>query len=206
MLGDLDQAECHRLAQMTIDDDNTGVLGAGDTAHWFVEAARSAGLEFAVPIPQRIHALREPPKFPPAAGRSRQATSADAALLFAWLQAFHREAVPHDPPITAEQADKAAASGRYVLWVVDDQPVSMAAVARQIQRTAAIGPVYTPPEMRGHGYAGSVTAAVADRIFAEGYQAACLFTDLRNPISNRCYARIGFKPHCDAWHFVRQRG
>jgi len=46
-------------------------------------------------------------------------------------------------------------------------------------------------------------AAVADRIFAEGKEAACLYTDLRNPFSNRCYARIGFKPVCVSWHIVR---
>ena len=35
-------------------------------------------------------------------------------------------------------------------------------------------------------------------VFTEGKRAACLFTDLRNLASNRCYARIGFKPACDA--------
>ena len=69
---------------------------------------------------------------------------------------------------------------------------------------AAISAVYTPPAQRGRGYAGSVTAAVAERIFAEGKAAACLYTDLRNPASNRCYAKIGFKPVCDAWHYARQ--
>jgi hypothetical protein len=43
---------------------------------------------------------------------------------------------------------------------------------------------------RGHGYAGSVTAAVVERIFAEGKTAACLYTDLRNPSSNRCYGKM----------------
>jgi RimJ/RimL family protein N-acetyltransferase len=69
----------------------------------------------------------------------------------------------------------------------------------------AISVVYTPPEQRGRGYAGSVTAAAADRIFAEG-RTACLHADRRNPISNRCYARIGFRPHCEAWHYRRSSG
>jgi predicted GNAT family acetyltransferase len=33
---------------------------------------------------------------------------------------------------------------------------------------------YTPPQLRGRGYAGSVTAAVLERIFTEGKIAACL--------------------------------
>ena len=68
---------------------------------------------------------------------------------------------------------------------------------------AAISAVYTPPAQRGRGYAGSVTAAVAERIFGEGKTAASLQTHLRNPASNRCYAKIGFKPVCDAWHYAR---
>jgi len=81
----------------------------------------------------------------------------------------------------------------------------MAAITRRVRRTGAISSVYTPPEQRGRGYAGSVTAAVVDRLFAEGKKAICLYTDLRNPLSNRCYAKIGFRPHCDSWYYVRRR-
>jgi len=62
----------------------------------------------------------------------------------------------------------------------------MAAIARRVRRTGAISSVYTPPEQRGRGYAGSVTAAVVERLFAEGKRAICLYSDLRNPLSNRC--------------------
>jgi hypothetical protein len=44
----------------------------------------------------------------------------------------------------------------------------------------------------------AVTAAVIESVFAEGKTMACLYTDLRNPSSNRCYARIGFRPVCDS--------
>jgi hypothetical protein len=32
---------------------------------------------------------------------------------------------------------------------------------------------------------------------------ACLYTDLGNPYSNRCYANIGFTPMCDSYHIPR---
>ena len=206
LLGNLDEAECHKLAQVTIHDDNAGVVGADETAHWFVKEAESAGMKFEAPIPQRIHVLAEPPRHPATPGAPCMVTAGDAQLLFEWLTAFHMEAVPHDPPVTKEHADKSAQSGRYLFWSIDDQPVSMAAVSRRLKQTAAIAPVYTPPQLRGRGYAGSVTAAVVDRIFAQGRTAACLYTDLRNPMSNRCYAKIGFKPYCDSWHYVRCGG
>jgi RimJ/RimL family protein N-acetyltransferase len=203
LLGNLDKTECQQLAEETIHDDNAGVVGADETAHWFVERAKPAGVKFETPIPQRIHVLAEQPHYPKAAGSARGVTAEDAPLLFEWLTAFHREAVPHDPPVVKEHADKSAESGRYLFWTIDDQPVSVAAISRRLRQTAAIAPVYTPPHLRGRGYAGSVTAAVAERIFAEGKANACLYTDLRNPMSNRCYAKIGFKPYCDSWHYVR---
>ena len=80
----------------------------------------------------------------------------------------------------------------------------MAAIARHLRRTVAVSSVYTPPQHRGRGYAGSVTAAVADKLFAEGKTTVCLYTDLRNPTSNRSYAKIGFRPYCDSWHYLRR--
>ena len=68
---------------------------------------------------------------------------------------------------------------------------------------AAIAGVYTPSAFRNRGYASAVTAAVVDSVFAEGRTMACLYTDLRNPASNRCYAKIGFKPACRSWYYPR---
>jgi predicted GNAT family acetyltransferase len=79
----------------------------------------------------------------------------------------------------------------------------MAGIVRRTRNAAAIAGVYTPPALRGHGYAACVTAAVVDTIFNEGKSTACLYTDLRNLNSNRCYAKIGFTPVCLSWHYLR---
>lgn len=91
---------------------------------------------------------------------------------------FNREAIPYDPGPQWEKVEKAAASGRYLFWTVGGQPVSVAGIVRSLRTVAAIGAVFTPPEKRGRGYAGSATAALSERIFAEGKSAACLYTDL----------------------------
>lgn len=202
LLGNLGEAECRELARATMAIDYPGVVGSGRTPGDFVAHASTLGARFEDPMPQRIHVLSGAPRYPGAPGSARTVTAADAPLLFEWLTAFQREAVPHDPPFEQASAEKAAASGRYLFWIVGGVPVSVAAIVRRLQHTGAISSVFTPPEQRGRGYAGSVTAAVAERIFAEGRRAVCLHTDLRNPISNRCYARIGFRPHCDAWHYL----
>jgi RimJ/RimL family protein N-acetyltransferase len=203
VLGDLSQAQCHVLADQTRELDYPGVVGPDRTAPWFVDRARMLGIEFGEPVPEQIHVLREPPCYPGAPGHARSVGTDDAALLYDWTMEFMREAVPHDPAPDREQIAKAAAAGNAMLWIVDGEPVSMAAIRRRLRDAAAISAVYTPPELRGRGYAGSVTAAVVEKIFAEGRATACLYTDLRNPYSNRCYARIGFKPVCEAWHYPR---
>lgn len=205
LLGNLDRAECRELARLTIADGPMGVVGADDTAHWFAENAISLGASFDPPIPQRLHVLRSRPRSPDVAGAHRSVTPDDAPLVFEWLTAFHREAVPHDPAPRMEQAERAAASSRYFFWTLGNVPVSMAAISRRLAHTGAIAPVYTPPEQRGRGYAGAVTTAAVEQIFSEGRTAACLYTDLRNPMSNRCYARIGFVPYCDSWLYPAKR-
>jgi predicted GNAT family acetyltransferase len=56
-----------------------------------------------------------------------------------------------------------------------------------------VGPVYTPPEHRGRGYASAAVAEVSRQILAAGDR-ACLFTDQANPTSNRIYESLGYRP------------
>jgi predicted GNAT family acetyltransferase len=136
--------------------------------------------------------------------RSRKRCWADDAELFGkWQIAFFREAVPHDALPTPEGVQKTAVAGNYRFCTVDGDPVSMAGIVRRTRHGAAIAGVYTPAGSRNRGYAAAVTAAVVDAIFAEGRRTACLYADLRNPASNRCYAKVGFKPACRSWHYLR---
>jgi len=203
VLGEVDAAQCRALAEETRALDYAGVVGPDDTARCFAARAAELGLAFVEPVPQQILGLREPPIYPGASGHARAVEISDAPLFADWMIAFVREAVPHDPTPSRERLEKAAGDGRFRFWVVDGEPVSMAGIVRRTRTVAAIAGVYTPPALRGRGYAGSATAAVVDAAFAEGKTAACLYTDLRNPFSNRCYARIGFKPVCQSWHFIR---
>jgi len=57
-----------------------------------------------------------------------------------------------------------------------------------------LGPVYTPPEHRRHGYASALTAAACRRALDSGARHLVLFTDLANPTSNEIYQRVGFRP------------
>lgn len=204
VLGELGRNECRALAEATRGLAYQGVVGQDLAPSWFVERAAELGLAFADPIPQRILALRKKPIYPSSRGRARIVEREDVSIFSDWMIAFSTEAVPDDPVPTREELALLAAERRHMLWVDGDDPVSMAGIARRLRSTAAISAVYTPPSRRGRGYAGSITAAVADRILAEGKTSACLYTDLRNPASNRCYAKIGFEPVCDSWFHLRR--
>jgi predicted GNAT family acetyltransferase len=203
VLGEPDADQCRRLADITRAIEYSGVVGPDETARHFAEQAGTLGLRFADPMPQRIYALRTQPRYPGAAGHSRRVTLADAPIFAAWMMAFHGEATPHDPSPRQDELDKAAGSGRYQFWIVDGEPVSVAGIVRQNRNGVAIAGVYTPTALRGRGYAGSVTAALVERALGEGKRMACLYTDLRNPFSNRCYVRIGFQPVCDSMFYPR---
>jgi len=202
-LGVLDKNQCRMLAELTARVDYRGVIGADSTANWLVDRAVELGLVFRDPVPQQIHSISDTPRYPGSPGHAGPVTAQDSALFVDWMMAFQREAVPHNRSQTHEELERIAAEGRFTFWIDKEQPVSMAGIVRRLRNSAAITGVYTPPELRGRGYAGSVTAAVVERIYAEGRKTACLYTDLRNSFSNRCYAKIGFKPVCTSMQFYR---
>lgn len=55
-------------------------------------------------------------------------------------------------------------------------------------RALGIGAVYTPPELRGRGYASAMVAMAMDHARADGYDVAYLFSDIRPQF----YEELGF--------------
>jgi RimJ/RimL family protein N-acetyltransferase len=205
ILGELTETQCRALADETLGINYPGVVGYDPIVLWFLERAVERGVRFAEPIPTQIYAIRDRPRDLQVRGAARAVHVADAELFGQWLIAFFKEAAPHDSLPTPDGVQQTAATGNYRFWIIDDEPVSMAGVVRRTRNGAAIAGVYTPPALRSRGYASAVTAALVDSVFAEGRTMACLYADVRNPASNRCYAKIGFKPVCRSWHYPRAR-
>ncbi|MEV5963035.1 GNAT family N-acetyltransferase [Kribbella sp. NPDC051952] len=93
-------------------------------------------------------------------------------------------------------AERRFREGTMWIWDVDGEPVSMVGYHLPIFGVCRIGPVYTPPEHRRHGYAGALTSHVSAEILAQGNQ-ACLYTDLANPTSNKIYHEAGYRSVAD---------
>jgi GNAT superfamily N-acetyltransferase len=128
-------------------------------------------------------------------GAPRVAADSDAPLLTDWFTAFAYEVRDADAgeDHAATVRDKLSYGG-ILVWEAAGRPVSIAAVTRQVAGMLRIGPVYTPPELRGSGYASAVTAAVSLRAREAGAEEVLLYTDLANPTSNSVYRRIGYLP------------
>lgn len=195
--GDALDALVDRLLQEG--QDLPGVTAAIPEIETFVGAWTSArDVDAALAQRQGIYEIRELLPTPSAAGAPRPTTPADRELVVGWMLAFGEEALP-DPPEAERQARLAEArldATRHAgLWLWEDggRPVSLSGYGSETPNGIRIGPVYTPPDLRGRGYATSLVAAQTGWLLAAGRTFAFLYTDLDNPTSNALYRRIGYR-------------
>ena len=134
------------------------------------------------------------PPAPGPVGIARPATGADRDLLAGWFGAFTREVGDPARQDHRGAVDERLGYGGLTVWEAGGVPVSIAGRTRAVAGMARVGPVYTPPERRGRGYAGAATAAVSQAALDAGVREVVLYTDLANPTSNALYQRLGFRP------------
>jgi GNAT superfamily N-acetyltransferase len=183
-----------------------GVLGPATEAATFAGLwAAASGDQPRLAFTERIFRLEQVRQPRPAPGTWRPATGADRDLLVAWLTAFNDEALEGGEPVDmAVMADRMLAGGpRQAYFWEHDGPASFAAVGSPTPHGARVGPVYTPPERRGRGYASNLVAAISQAQLDAGRRWLFLFTDLANPTSNHVYQAIGYEPVRDVadWRF-----
>lgn len=191
-----------------IEEELPGAVGATPEIEAFADAwSRRHGLGWTTGFSQRIFALERllPPK--PVAGVARVATEDDQPLLLDWLRSFSIEALHEEDPDEGEleanvEHRLVAEDAAYVLWEVDGEAVSCAGYGSSTPSGSRVGPVYTPPEHRGHGYASAVTAHVSAERLASGRRFCFLYTDLANPTSNKIYVAIGYRRVCDSIQYA----
>lgn len=140
-----------------------------------------------------------PPRAAP--GHMQRAGNEHRAVLAAWSQAFEEEARTAPPGPT----DHDAVADRWIrgigrtawLWVDEGRPVSLTGVGGLTPQGIRVGPVYTPPELRGRGYASNLVAEASQLQLDGGRRFVFLFTDLANPTANKIYQSIGYEPVID---------
>ncbi|HEY5005336.1 MAG TPA: GNAT family N-acetyltransferase [Ktedonobacteraceae bacterium] len=177
-----------------------GVVGPAQTSEKFARTwARLTGHQSKVSILERLFVLDRVILPERAVGRLRVATEDDLDLIKRWMFAFDQEAMHGDNQEVAWQRAELNVRSRdmYIWETPDKRIVSMANKTRPLVNGISIGPVYTPPEERGHGYASNCVAALSQLLLDQGRQYCSLFTNLANPTSNSIYQKIGYRAVCD---------
>ena len=176
-----------------------GVFGPTALSRAFADQWQAlTGRSFRLSMKQRVYQLDRVIPVTGVAGQMRRASEGDRALLERWTAAFFAEALgDREPEDAAHWVENALATGTRVLFLWEDsagQPVSLAGYGGPTPNGMRIGPVYTPPEHRRHGYASAITAALSQVLLDGGRRYCFLFTDLANPTSNAIYQAIGYRP------------
>ena len=179
-----------------------GVRGVRNTAVAFADSWRGVtGRAGTITTEERLYRLGTLCKPNGVAGTARLATGGDRALLVDWVELFFEETFSHVRDDAAGErfiANANQVGDRFVLCDVDGSAVSMAMLRAPAAGVSRIGPVFTPQDLRGHGYGSAVTAAAAELAHRSGTVDVVLFADLANPTSNAIYQRIGFEPVVDS--------
>jgi len=172
----------------------TGVAGDQPAAKAFAERwCERRGGQATETKGTRLHKLGTLTSLPADAGGPRPMNADEVDLVSTWGHDGFAEELRTG---YREWAERQLRQQTMWIWEVDGEPVSMVGYHLPIFGVCRVGPVYTPPERRRHGYAGALTSHVSAEILAQGNQ-ACLYTDLANPTSNKIYHQAGYRPLAD---------
>jgi predicted GNAT family acetyltransferase len=194
-----------------IDDDFPGVVGALPEVEVFAAAwAERTGAAPRLVHRQGVYALKRVRPVSGVPGQMRPATENDRPLLLDWSRAFGVEALHEDPPdeervVRGVEHRLTSSRAGLVLWD-DGGPVSLAGFGGHTPNGIRIGPVYTPPERRGRGYASALVAELSAELLSGGRRFCFLYTDLANPTANRIYERIGYQRVCESAEIAFEAG
>ncbi len=142
-------------------------------------------------LAQRLFELRELTPVRMVSGASRVATAADDGLVIDWFRAFGEEIDEPMRPGEEEFVRSRVERDQVWLWC-DPDPVSFVARTEPAALAVRVGPVFTPAQYRGRGYASALVADRSAAILAAG-QRALLYAELTNPTSNAIYQAIGYR-------------
>ncbi|MFL5915563.1 MAG: GNAT family N-acetyltransferase [Gaiellaceae bacterium] len=201
------------LAEAVAGEALPGVTGTEPEVEEFAELwSQHSGVAGRVNMRQGVYALEQVEPLAAVPGSARVATADDRALALRWWIAFGEE-VLHEGGPGRERAEASvdhklsSPTSGLLLWEDGGEPVSLAGWGGPTPNGIRVGPVYTPPELRGRDYATALTAELSQRLLDgrlyEGGRRFCfLYTDLANPTSNAIYERIGYRRIAEAAEVV----
>lgn len=126
---------------------------------------------------------------------ARAARAEERARLVAWRVAYQIEVLNDSGSAESERQaesfiDEQIADGSAWLAEVAGAPVAFSGFNARLPDIVQLGGIYTPPKLRGRGYAKCAVAGALLAARKIGVTRAVLFT--QNPSALRCYQALGF--------------
>ena len=127
---------------------------------------------------------------------ARPPVPSERDLLCAWRLAYDIETLGSTDSIetrerSSRMLEQQIADGNAWVALEQDHPVSLSAFNAALPDIVQLGGIYTPPELRGRGYAKAAVAASLLAARDRGVTRAVLFTS--NPSAARSYEAVGFR-------------
>lgn len=192
------------VIRQAVEASGRAVAGLTGPHEQVVAARRALHLEArpaAVEAPEGLFALdladlRVPGALSSGAVRCRRPMPEERGLLAAWRAAYRQEVLGEPggrPSEEAAREDVQALDQAGAHWVLeaDGAPCAYSAFNARLPEIAQVGGVWTPPGLRGRGYARAVVAGSLLNARARGVERAVLFTG--NSAAERAYRAIGFQ-------------
>lgn len=176
-----------------------GVLGPTSAALSFVqEWTERSGGSWSEKRSMTAYRLDEVKLASPPEGVFQPATKEDSELLAEWTVSFMMEAMNDEISLedAGETVREKLRQGRLFVWE-NNGPVAMAGVDRPTGEGISVNYVYTPPNLRGKGYATACVARMSELMLQKGYRFCTLFADVKNPVANNIYCKMGYYPIAD---------
>jgi uncharacterized protein len=145
----------------------------------------------------KLNKLRTPAPLVNGQLKCRRAEPKDIPLLSRWRLEFDIVLNGADESSAARRHAREAVTQwvsegvQFVLWR-DDQPVAGCCFGAKLADMVMVNNVWTPPDLRGCGYARAVVAGALRHAAAEGVQHAVIFTGVDNDAARQAYLGLGF--------------
>jgi len=132
---------------------------------------------------------------PEGPGKLVPLSEADPETMIGWHIAYSIEAIEMTPERAEEDGRKAYHSyierGSHRVLIVEGVPVATTGINARLPEIVQVGGVYTPPALRGRGYARRAVALHMAEARGEGATRATLFAG--SDMAARAYEAIGFR-------------
>ncbi|WP_445634478.1 GNAT family N-acetyltransferase [Nostoc sp. DSM 114161] len=132
-------------------------------------------------------------------------------LLAQWCAAYNIEALgqketPDLIPACRQIIEARQAKSMHWVLIAENTPISYSAFNATLPDIVQIGGVWTPPALRGKGYAKCVVAGSLLEARSHGVKRAILFTSHANQAAQAIYRGIGFVPTGEKYGLVLFEG